>query len=187
MVFCPGCYSSRVRKYGTSQKNMQKYRCSICGKQFTDNTGTDYSGMRYPENVIRYSLNLYYRHGQALRNINQNLEGRGVKISHVAIHDWKRKFGSRFTDITLRSKPYTKQWHVSGDHVAIKGERRHMWVVHDTNGNVIGIRVTLKRSLNQVENALQDAVRITGYRPDAILGAELETIRKQLRKFYQNP
>ena len=39
-VYCPGCYSTRVKRYGKYKKIFQRYLCKECGSTFNDKTGT---------------------------------------------------------------------------------------------------------------------------------------------------
>lgn len=157
-----------MKRYGFDRRGKQRYRCISCGRQFTSQTDTYFSGMRYPKNVIIYALTLYYRHKLTLREIAERLQNRGIEVSYVTIHGWTQKFAPLVT--AARFKPYSATWHVSGGEVKVKGRRRHLWTVHDSNGNIVSVRLSKKRAEGQATTALRDAIKTAGFKPTTIRG-----------------
>lgn len=184
MVFCPKCYKTSVRKYGVDRSGTQKYVCVSCKKQFTEKTGTDISGMRYPKNVVLYALNLHYRHGLPLRDIKEKLQQKGVEVSHVAVHDWAHKFGKEVEQMCAKYKQYGRRWYVDTRAIRVNGKESHLWAVQDSNGVIISIRASPRKSLNPSEDILRDAFQLTGFRPEAIIG-DVEGMQEQIKKFME--
>jgi transposase-like protein len=180
MVFCPSCYSPSVKKYGSDRSGSQKYICDSCGKQFTQKTGTPFCGMRHPEKIIVYALNLHYRHRVPLRNVRERLRERGINVSHVAIFEWKQKVGSYFLQLYMRHREYARRWYVDIRQERINGKNQYLFFVYDSNGIVLAVRVSPRKNLNLVDDVLKDASILTGFQPDAIMGDTnlLEKIRR---------
>jgi transposase-like protein len=55
---CKNCGSTNLVRFGTDRKGKQRFRCKDCGYTFTD-TGSP-PGMRFPANVIGFTLNEFY-------------------------------------------------------------------------------------------------------------------------------
>lgn len=186
MVFCPNCYSTSVRKYGFDRSGAQKYICTKCNKkpQFTEKTGTTDSGMRHPKNVILYALNLHYRHGLPLRDIEEKLRQKGVDVSHVAVHEWAHKFGSEVEQMCAKYRQYARRWYIDTRAIRVNGREYYLWAVHDSNGVIISIRASPRKSLNPSEDILRDAFQLAGFKPEAIIG-NVEGMQEQIKSFME--
>ena len=82
MENCPNCKSSNIRKSGIV-KQKQRYRCKECQYRFT------VAHLGKPEKIKRDALILYLE-GLGFRSI-----GRVLKVSHVAVFNWIKKFGAK--------------------------------------------------------------------------------------------
>jgi len=49
---------------------------------------------RFPAEVIRHAVWLYFRFSLSLRDVEEMLAARGVEVSYETIRCWTRKFGS---------------------------------------------------------------------------------------------
>ncbi len=186
MVFCPVCYSNKVRKYGFDRKGRQKHRCNACGKQFTDKTDSVSSGMRYPKAIIMYALNLHHRHGYPLRGIRERLSQLGIHVSHVAVHDWNKKFKPEFMGLYMRHNDYARRWQVNITKENINGKQRYLSSISDVNGAILSVKLTAHDSPEQTINTLlKEALKLTGFRPEVMLGATTDIMQEQIRKFYK--
>lgn len=170
MVFCPNCYSSKVKKYGTARSGEQRYLCRSCKKQFTERSNTPFSGMRYPRDVILYALNLHLRHGIPLRDISEFLRRSGIEVSHVAIYDWVRKFKGYFMQYLGKYREYSRRWYVKEESTKICGRSYYVYTVHDSNGLILSVRAHPIKSKDGIDEALEGAYSLTGFRPEAIIG-----------------
>lgn len=174
MVFCPSCYANVVKKNGYDRKKVQKYKCLRCGKNFTENTDSQLSGMRYPKTLITYSLMLHYRHEMTFREVARDLQKKGVDVSYVTVYNWAKKFGGVFERTHGGFRPYTRIWHIKSSPVKISGEEYNFASVRDSNRNVLTIRVS-KRQVGS-RQLLGDAYQLTGFRPETVMGADVDMI-----------
>ncbi|MBI4362632.1 MAG: IS6 family transposase [Euryarchaeota archaeon] len=182
MVYCPSCVSSNIRKYGTDSARNQKYICTGCRKQFTQKTGTPYCGMRYPEKVVSYALNLHFRHKMPLRQVKSHLGEKGIAVSHVAVHGWVKKFGPTFSQLYMRFREYNRRWHLDMNPSRLNGRFQNLWIVYDANGIPVAVRVAQRRT-SAAGEVLVDALRLTGFRPEAIF-TNVEGIQEEIRRFH---
>ena len=52
-----------------------------------------YKRHRFPPDVIRHAVWLYFRFTLSLRDVEELLAQRGIKVSYETIRCWTRKFG----------------------------------------------------------------------------------------------
>ena len=172
MVYCPGCYSNVVKKNGHDRRRVQKYRCQRCGRNFTENTDSQLSGMRYPKTVITYALMLHYRHEMTYREVADVLRKKGIDVSYVTVYNWGKKFGGVFKRTHGGFRPYTRIWYMARDFASINGEEYNFSTVRDSNRNVLSILVS-KRQVGS-GRLLEDAYNLTGFKPETIMGGEAD-------------
>ena len=86
MDCCPKCKSKSFRKDGIV-KERQRYLCKECKYRFTVEL------LGKPEKLKRDALILYLE-GLDFRSI-----GRFLKVSHVAVFNWIKKFGTKLDEL----------------------------------------------------------------------------------------
>ena len=79
---------------------------------------------RFPPDVIRHAVWLYFRFTLSLRDVEDLLAQRGVEVSYETIRCWTREFGQFYASIIRRSrcKP-TGRWHLDEMVVKVGGKR----------------------------------------------------------------
>ena len=76
-------------------------------------TPISYKRHRFPPEVIRYAVWLYFRFALSLRDVEDLLAERGIELSYETIRSWTRKFGRAFARNLRRSRPSpTATWHL---------------------------------------------------------------------------
>ena len=65
-----------------------------------------YSGHRFPAEVIRQAVWLYFRFPLSLRMVEEMLAARGIIVSHETVRQWGRKFGQGFANEIRRRLPH---------------------------------------------------------------------------------
>lgn len=85
---CPRCKSKKIRKDGNA-KGKQRYNCKDCDYHFT----VEKKSTAATEIDKKNALQLYLE-GLGFRSI-----GRFLKVSHVAVYQWIKKFGEKIDDI----------------------------------------------------------------------------------------
>ncbi|NBU28092.1 MAG: IS6 family transposase, partial [Caulobacteraceae bacterium] len=78
-----------------------------------------YKRHRFPPDVIRHAVWLYFRFTLSLRDVEELLAQRGVEVSYETIRCWTQKFGRQFAHNLRRSRPGpTGRWHL--DEMVVK-------------------------------------------------------------------
>jgi len=74
---------------------------------------------RFPAEVIRHAVWLYFRFTLSFRDVEEILARRGINVSYETIRCWAVKFGRLFAQNLRRSSPRpTGQWHL--DEMVVK-------------------------------------------------------------------
>ena len=86
-----------------------------------------YQRHRFPPTIFRHDVWLYFRLTLSLRDVEDLLAERRIKVSYEAIGTWTQKFGAQFAQNlqSSRSKP-TGRWHLDERVVRI-GRRMFLW------------------------------------------------------------
>jgi len=85
---CPKCQSSDNVKNGII-RGRQRYKCKCCGHNYC----FDYSYFAEKEKKRRFGLSMY------LEGLGFHSIGRLLKVSHVSVQNWVKKYGSELKQI----------------------------------------------------------------------------------------
>ncbi len=85
---CPKCKSPEYTKAGKA-KNKQRYKCKKCNYMYT----VQLKSTAVPSEIKRIALEMY------LEGLGFNSIARILKVSHVSVQKWVRKFGNQVDDL----------------------------------------------------------------------------------------
>ena len=129
-----------------------------------------YKRHRFPPEVIRYAVWLYFRFTLSLRDVEDLLAERGIEVSYEAVRSWTRKFGRDFARNLRRTRPRpTAIWHLDEMVVRIAGQRLFLWRAVDSEGEVLDMLVQKRRNKAAAVRLLRKLLRGQGIRPEAII------------------
>jgi putative transposase len=138
---------------------------------------------RYPGEVIRYAVWLYFRFTLGLRDVEELLAQRGVEASREAIRCWVNKFGPLIAaNIRRRRVPPTGRWHLDEVVVKIKGRRMWLWRAVDDEGEVLDVLVQRRRNTAAAYKLLRRLLKNQGSHPETITTDKLTSYRSALKK-----
>ena len=104
---------------------------------------------RYPPDVIRQAVWLYFRFTLSFRDVEEMLAQRGIEASYETVRCWNLKFGREFARNLRRSRPKpTGRWHLDEMVVKICGKRMWLWRAVDDEGEVLDCLVQKRRNTN---------------------------------------
>jgi putative transposase len=88
---------------------------------------------RFPQEIIRYTVMLYYRYCLSLRDVSEILLYRGIELSYELIRDWSNKFGPIFTHNISKKRSFKPgdKWHMDEVRVVINKEVYWLWRAKD--------------------------------------------------------
>ena len=104
-------------------------------------------GFRFPRAVIGYVVWAYHRFALSLRDVEDLLAARGIKVSHETVRDWVVRFGPQFAAKVRRDRPRpADKWHLDQVVIRIKGKTHWLWRAVDANGDVLDLLVQPRRN-----------------------------------------
>jgi transposase-like protein len=129
---CLRCGSEAIVKDGTLQTKggpIQRFECKECGKKFSHNLG--FEGMRASPEVITMAMQMYFG-GSSLRNVQKALALQGVKVSHVAVLKWIRKYVGIMDEYLKGFTPQVGEtWRADEMYVKFKGNMKYLFSMMD--------------------------------------------------------
>jgi transposase-like protein len=143
-----------------------------------------YKRHRFPPEVIRQAVWLYYRFTLSLRDVEEVLAERGIDVSYETVRCWAEKFGRAIAANIRRSRPRPGSvWHLDEMVIRINGRRMFMWRAVDDEGEVLDALVQRRRNRRAALRLLRKLLRRQGYTPEKIVtdgllsyGAALQTL-----------
>ena len=113
---------------------------------------------RFPPDVIRQAVWLYFRFTLSLRDVEEMLAERGIETNYETIRCWALKFGRLFAQNLRRSRPKpTGRWHLDEMVVKISGKRMWLWRAVDDEGEVLDVLVQKRRNTKAGTVKLSDS------------------------------
>ncbi|MDA4124267.1 MAG: DDE-type integrase/transposase/recombinase [Thaumarchaeota archaeon] len=129
---CLSCSSKRLVRDGILHNNsgdIQRILCKDCGSRFTNNLG--FERMRASPEAITMAIQLYFS-GESLRNTQKALRLQGVKVSHVAILKWIRKYIALMDEYLKGFTPQVSDtWRADEMYVKVKGDPKYLFSMMD--------------------------------------------------------
>ena len=137
---------------------------------------------RFPPDVIRYAVWLYFRFTLSLRDVEELLAQRGIQVSREAIRCWVIKFGpSIAANLRRRRSAPTARWHLDEMVVKIGGRRMYLWRAVDDEGEVLDVLVQRRRNKHAALKLLTKLLKDQGIHPETITTDKLASYRAALR------
>ena len=133
----------------------------------------NFKRMRHSLHLVITALTLFYIGGTSFRKITTMLEMLyNIKVSHVTISDWCKKFAPIFHSKMLILMPLmnfdSDEWHADETVVKISGKKYYVWFIIDSETRfVLGFHLSPHRDSPQAFS-LFDSVKQYG-KPNAIV------------------
>ena len=129
-----------------------------------------YARHRFPADVIRHAVWLYFRFTLSFRDVEDLMAERGIEVSYETIRCWTLKFGQLFAHNLRRSRPSpTGRWHLDEMVVKIGGRTMYLWRAVDDEGEVLDMLVQQRRNKAAALKLLRTLLRNQGVRPEVIV------------------
>lgn len=125
---------------------------------------------RFPPEVIRQAVWLYFRFTLSLRDVEELLAERGIDVTYETIRCWTMKFGTAIAANIRRARPRADDvWHLDEMVVRIRGQRMDMWRAVDKEGEVLDMLVQKRRNKAAALKLLRKLLKNQRYFPDTIV------------------
>ena len=129
-----------------------------------------YSRHRFPPDVIRHAVWLYFHFTMSFRDVEDLMAERGIELSYETIRRWTLKFGRLFARNLRRSRARpTGRWHLDEMVVKIGGQWMYLWRAVDDEGEVLDMLVQKRRNKTAALKLLRKLLKNQGVYPETIV------------------
>jgi transposase, IS6 family len=120
---------------------------------------SEFSGFRFPPDVIALAVRWYLRYGLSYRDVEELLAERGVAVDHVTVYRWVQRFTLLFIDAArpCRHSPGDR-WFVDETYVKVSGSWRYLYRAIDQFGQVIDVVLLARRDAQAARRFLTGAL-----------------------------
>lgn len=144
--------------------------------------GLSFKCHRFPPEVIRYTVWLYFRFTLSLRDIEELLAQRGIEVSYETIRMWTITFGPLIaSNLRSRKGQSSGRWHLDEMVVKISGQRMYLWRAVDDEGEILDILVQKRRNAHAAYKLLRRLLKNQGIRPQSVTTDKLGSYRVAMR------
>jgi len=125
---------------------------------------------RFPPDIIRHAVWLYFRFTLSLRDVEEMLAQRGIEVSYETIRCWTIKFGPLIARNLKRKRPApSPRWHLDEVVCNIGGRRMYLWRAVDDEGEVLDVVVQKRRDHEAALKLLKRLLRNQPVEPEVIV------------------
>ena len=129
-----------------------------------------YKRHRFPPDIIRLGVWLYYRFTLSLRDVEDLLAERGVDVTYETVRCWANKFGPAIAANIRRKRGRADSiWHLDEMVLRINGVRMFMWRAVDKEGEVLDVLVQKRRNKKAALKLLRKLLKNQGVAPETII------------------
>jgi len=130
---CKYCNSTQIVKMGirhNKQHDIQMFKCKDCKRKFSHNLG--FEKMMATPDQITMAMNLYFN-GESSRKVSQSLILTGVKISHITVQNWNKKYVELMEKYLDKITPQVgESWRTDELYLKIKGDKKYLFAMLDS-------------------------------------------------------
>jgi putative transposase len=135
-----------------------------------------YKRHRFPPDIIRYAVWLYFRLNLSHRDIEDLLAERGITVSREAIRLWCIKFGALYARrLKRKHRGYGDTFFIDEVFVKINGKQHYLWRAVDQDGEVVDVHLQIKRDGAVAKRFFKRLLRSHGNEPRKIVTDKLRS------------
>ena len=186
-VECRFCKGKEVVKRGFRNNQVGRvrvYYCKTCGKVYSENT--TFMKMKHKGEVILTALDLYTKN-VSLRKIQDHLKQiHGVRVSHVTILKWIRKYSKIYKEYTDKLKANgSGTLHADEMMVNINGRWTWFWDAIDEKTRFItATHLSKVRELGDAKKIFYESKRKLNQSPEVIVTDGLHVYPRSITKVF---
>ncbi|WP_426042649.1 IS6 family transposase [Brevundimonas sp. TWP2-3-4b1] len=124
---------------------------------------------RFPADVIRHAVWLYFRFSFSFRDVEELMAARGVDVSYETIRCWTIKFGPLIARrLKKRRGAPSPRWRLDEMVCWIGGKRMYLWRAVDDEGEVLDLVVQRRRDTEAALRLLRRLLHNQPVEPETI-------------------
>jgi predicted CXXCH cytochrome family protein len=183
---CPSCHSENVVRSGKRHNKVgstQRFLCRECHKRFVVNLG--FERMHATPQTITSAMQLYFS-GESYRNVQKFLQFQGVKVSHVAIIKWVKKYVHLMEGYLDKIRPNVGDaWRTDELYVKVSGNMQYLFAMMDDETRFwIAQQVSQNKGTSDVRPMFKEAKEIAGKAPRLLISDGAANFHRAHMKTY---
>jgi putative transposase len=141
-----------------------------------DTSTSLYKRHRFPSEIIRYAVWLYYRFNMSHRDIEDLLAERGIEVSYESIRMWCNKFGPYYARrLKRKHSGYGDTFYIDEVFVKIRGQQKYLWRAVDQDDEVVDVFLQSRRDGAAAKRFFKCLLRNHGNEPRKIVTDKLRS------------
>lgn len=125
---------------------------------------------RFPADVIRHAVWLYFRFTLSFRDVEEMLAQRRINVSYETIRCWTNKFGPQIARNLKTKRPApSPRWHLDEMVCSVGGKRMYLWRAVDDEGEVLDLVLQRRRDTEAALKLLKRLLRNQPVAPETIV------------------
>ncbi len=139
-----------------------------------------FKGRHFDRTVILLCVRWYLAYNLSLRNLEEMMAERGIKVDHATIHRWIIRYSPELLNrFNSRKRAVAAKWHVDETYIKVRGEWRYLNRAIDSNGDTVEFSFSARRNLPAAKRFLRKAFKRHG-RPERIVIDGSQTSREAI-------
>jgi transposase-like protein len=170
MPTCLICQQPPTKRDGYDRRGRQRYTCRRCRRDFTQLSGSAFSGYRWPAEVILAAMRWYLRYPLSARHVAELLAERGIDVSARTVLTWVQTFGPLLAKETDRyRRRLGRRWYVDELFLCRGGKKHYLYRAVDQRGQVVDVLLRERRDLASAKAFFRRAVKRWVLEPDQVV------------------
>jgi putative transposase len=139
-----------------------------------------FKGRHFDRSVILLCIRWYLAYNLSLRNLEEMMAERGIKVDHATIHRWVVRYSPELLKrFNARKQAVTGKWHVDETYIKVRGQWKYLYRAIDSNGDTVEFWFSERRNLSAAKGFLRKALKRHG-RPQRIIIDGSQTNREAI-------
>lgn len=184
-VKCGADKSQVVKDSIRKNKNceIQRYKCKSCGKRFSYNIG--FEGMRASPQMITTAMQLYFS-GESMRNVQKFLHLQGVRMSHMAIYRWVKRYVKLMDEYLSKMQPSVSGvWRTDEIFLKMRKEPRYLYAMMDDDTRFwLAMQISPYKNTEDIRPLFKEARAAAGKKPDMLISDGAPNFQEAYKKEY---
>lgn len=168
---CPHCAATTTTELTKrTQLGYRIFRCSTCGRQFNERTGSQFNFLEFPTDIVLLVVLWRVRYKLSLRDLAEMFLERGFEFTHEAVREWEARFAPLVAD-KLRAKrkgQAGRSWHVDETYIRVGGAWKYLYRAIDREGNLVDSMLSEHRDMDAAKRFFKAALDVAEQAPEKV-------------------
>jgi transposase-like protein len=145
-------------------------RCSACRRIFNERSGTPFTSLEYPSDLVLLVVFWRLREKVSLRDLAERFMQRGFVFTQETVREWEAWFSPLLAD-QLRMKrrgQAGKSWPIDETDVSVQGTWCSRYRAIDRDGTLVDSMLSTKRDMEAAQRFFTHAVEVGGHPPERV-------------------